>query len=275
MKSEDFDLLANLVRGKSGLVLTPDKSYLIESRLVPVTRKFGMKAIEDIVAAIRLRNDQAVARAVTEAMTTNETLFFRDTKPFEQFKRVVMPNLMKARGSRNSLRIWCAACSSGQEPYSLAMSLKELGAQVAGWKFEIVATDLSAEMIERGKLGIYSQFEVQRGLPIQMLMKYFKQADNDRWQISSELRSMVQFREFNLLEDFRSLGQFDVVFIRNVLIYFDPPTKAVVLNKVAQLMPEDGYLYLGGAETVLGVTDRFEAVSGERGLYKPSAKRLG
>lgn len=273
MKSEDFDLLANLVREKSGLVLTPDKSYLIESRLVPVARKFGVKAIEDLVAAIRLRNDQAVVRAVTEAMTTNETLFFRDTKPFEQFKRVVLPALMKARESKHSLRIWCAACSSGQEPYSLAMSLKEAGSQLAGWKFEIVATDLSAEMVERGKQGVYSQFEVQRGLPIQMLLKYFKQVEGDRWQISQELRLMVQFREFNLLADFRALGQFDVVFIRNVLIYFDPPTKAVVLNKVAQLMPEDGYLYLGGAETVLGVTDRFEPVTGERGLYKPAAKK--
>ena len=140
MKSEDFDLLSNLVREKSGLVLTSDKSYLIESRLVPVARKFGVKAIEDLVAAIRLRGDQAVIRAVTEAMTTNETLFFRDTKPFDQFKRVVLPALMKARDSRRSLRIWCAACSSGQEPYSLAMSLKEAGTLIAGWKFEIIAT---------------------------------------------------------------------------------------------------------------------------------------
>ena len=273
MKSEDFDLLSNLVREKSGLVLTSDKSYLIESRLVPVARKFGVKAIEDLVAAIRLRGDQAVIRAVTEAMTTNETLFFRDTKPFDQFKRVVLPALMKARDSRRSLRIWCAACSSGQEPYSLAMSLKEAGTLIAGWKFEIIATDLSGEMVERAKQGIYSQFEVQRGLPIQMLLKYFKQTEGDRWQISQELRSMVQFKEFNLLNDFRALGQFDVVFIRNVLIYFDPPTKAIVLNKVVQIMPEDGYLYLGGAETVLGVTDRFEPVAGERGLYTPSGKR--
>ena len=273
MRADDFDLLASLVREKSGLVLTPDKSYLVESRLVPVARKFGVKAIEDLVAAIRLRSDQAVVRAVTEAMTTNETLFFRDTKPFEQFKRVVLPALMKARESRRALRIWCAACSSGQEPYSLAMSLKEAGSLLAGWKIEIIATDLSAEMVERGKQAVYSQFEVQRGLPIQMLMKYFKQVEGDRWQISQDLRAMVQFREFNLLADFRSLGQFDVVFIRNVLIYFDPPTKAVVLNKVGTLMPEDGYLYLGGAETVLGVTDRFEPVAGERGLYKPAAKR--
>jgi chemotaxis protein methyltransferase CheR len=273
MRGDDFEFLSKFVRERSGLVLTADKTYLVESRLVPVARKFGAKGIEDLVVQLRGRPDQALVRAVTEAMTTNETLFFRDTKPFEQFTRVILPALTAARGAKRQLRIWCAACSSGQEPYSLAITLKEQAAKIAGWRTDIVATDLSTEMLERAKIGIYSQFEVQRGLPITMLVKYFKQIEGDRWQLNPDLRQMVQYQELNLLGDFRSLGQFDVVFIRNVLIYFDPPTKQVILERVVQMMPEDGYLFLGGAETVLGVTEKFEPVPNERGMYRPSQRR--
>lgn len=271
MKPDDFELLSRTVRDRSGLVLTADKSYLLESRLLPVARKFGLGDLDGIVAKLRSGPGQDLLRAVTEAMTTNETLFFRDTKPFDQLKRVVLPKLIEARGSKRSVRIWCAACSSGQEPYSIAMILEEEGAKLAGWRFEILATDLSGEMVERAKAGLFSQFEVQRGLPIQLLMKYFKQQE-DRWQISDRLRQMVTFRELNLLQDFRSLGQFDIVFCRNVLIYFDQPTKTVILERVHACLPEDGTLYLGGAETVLGITDKFEPVPGERGLYRPVVK---
>jgi chemotaxis protein methyltransferase CheR len=268
MKPDDFEFLARTVRERSGLQLTADKSYLLESRLMPVARRFGAKSLDEFVAAVRKQADQERLRAITDAMTTNETLFFRDTKPFEQFKRIVLPNLLQARASQRAVRIWCAASSSGQEPYSLAMTIKEEGAKLAGWRFEIIATDISQEMVDRARAGLYSQFEVQRGLPIQLLMKYFKQID-DRWQLDEAIRSMVQFRLFNLLEDPRALGHFDVVFCRNVLIYFDQPTKTQVLERIVKLLPADGVLYLGGAETVLGITDRFEPMPTERGLYRP------
>ena len=271
MKAEDFDFLCKVVRERSGLQLTRDKAYLLESRLLPVARRYGAKSLEEFIDSVRRQADQERLRIITEAMTTNETLFFRDTKPFEQLKRVVLPALLEARAAQRAIRIWCAASSSGQEPYSLAMTIKEEGPKLAGWRFEVLATDLSQEMVDRARAGTYSQFEVQRGLPIQLLMKYFRQID-ERWQIDDAIRSMVQYRVFNLLDDPRSLGTFDIVFCRNVLIYFDQPTKAQVLERIAKLMPRDGVLYLGGAETVLGITDRFEPMPNERGLYRPVQK---
>ncbi len=266
MRVEDFDMFSTLLKQRSGLVLTRDKAYLLESRLMPVARKWNMKGLEELAATVRTRKDEALLRDITEAMTTNESSFFRDQKPFDQFKQVVLPKLMEARAAKRSIRIWSAACSSGQEAYSLAMLLSEESAKMAGWRIEIVGTDISSEMVERSKSGIYTQFEVQRGLPIQMLVKHFKQ-QGDKWQISPQLRQMVSFREYNLLGDLSGLGQFDIVFCRNVLIYFDQPTKAKVLEAIARQMPKDGVLYLGGAETVLGITDRFKPVEGQRGLY--------
>lgn len=266
MNKSDFDFISSLLLQRSGLVLNDDKAYLLESRLGPVARKHGLGAIGDIVAQLRARPGSPLEKDVVEAMTTNESFFFRDQKPFDQFKDIVLPQLLQARAAQRSIRIWSAACSSGQEPYTLAMLLKEQAAKLQGWRIEIVATDLSTAILEKAKEGLYSQFEVQRGLPITMLVKYFTQA-GDRWQISPELRSMVSYRTFNLLDDPRSLGRFDVVFLRNVLIYFDQPTKTKVLERVAKLMPADGYLYLGGAETVLGITDKFQVLPGQRGLY--------
>jgi chemotaxis protein methyltransferase CheR len=271
MRIEDFEFLSRTVRERSGLQLTHDKSYLLESRLLPVARRFGAKTLDEFVGSVRRRLDHERLNAITEAMTTNETLFFRDAKPFEQFKRAVLPTLLEARAASRTIRIWCAASSSGQEPYSLAMLIKEEGARLAGWKFDMLATDISQEMVDRARAGAYSQFEVQRGLPIQLLMKYFRQID-DRWQIDDAIRAMVQYRVFNLLDDPRPLGTFDVVFCRNVLIYFDQPTKAQVLERIAKLLPRDGVLYLGGAETVLGITDRFEPMPNERGIYRPAQR---
>ncbi|WP_119301896.1 CheR family methyltransferase [Dongia deserti] len=266
MTVTDFEFICQILRERSGLVLTNDKAYLLESRLLPVARKWKLPTFDDLVRVIRTKMDEAVIRDVVEAMTTNESFFFRDTKPFDQFKQLVLPALMKSRAASRTIRIWSAACSSGQEPYSLAMILSEMAAQMNGWKIEIVGTDLSTEILARAKEGLYSQFEVQRGLPITMLVKYFAQI-GDRWQINAKLRSMVQYREFNLLHDPMQLGRFDVVFCRNVLIYFDQPTKTRVLNSVAKVMPEDGFLFLGGAETVLGITDKFQMVPGQRGVY--------
>lgn len=267
MKPEDFELFSVLVKQRSGLVLTPDKAYLLESRLVPVARKWNLKTIEEIAQAIRARRDEILLRDITEAMTTNETFFFRDQKPFDQFKNVVLPQLVKARSVKKHLRIWSAASSSGQEAYSLAMIFSEEAAKFQGWKIDIIGTDISAEMVERAKRGVYSQFEVQRGLPITMLVKYFAQIGTDKWQIKDNIRQMVQFREGNLLMDFGPIGVFDVIFCRNVLIYFDQTTKARVLEAMGAIMQTDGTLFLGGAETVLGITERFRPVDGERGLY--------
>jgi chemotaxis protein methyltransferase CheR len=266
MNRDDFDMICRLLRQRSGLVLSPDKAYLMESRLLPVARKWKLAGFEDLVKSIRTKPDEALVRDVVEAMTTNESFFFRDIKPFDQFKELVLPAMLKNRTGQRRLRIWSAACSSGQEPYSLAMILSEMASQLAGWTIEIVATDLSNEILTRAKEGVYSQFEVQRGLPVALLVKYFSQS-GDRWQISPKIRSMVDYREFNLLTDPTVLGRFDVVFCRNVLIYFDQETKAKVLERVANLMPEDGFLFLGGAETVLGLTERFKLINGQRGVY--------
>lgn len=271
MKAADFEFLARLLKEQSGLVVTPEKGYLLENRLQPVARKWGVETLDALVAAMRARADQKMVKDVVDAMTTNESLFFRDMKPFDNLRDILLPELMKTRAGSKRIRIWSAACSSGQEPYSIAMLLTELGAKVAGWRFEIVATDLSSEIVNRAKAGTYSQFEVQRGLPITMLVKYFAQ-DGDKWRISDKIRTMVQYREFNLLDHPRALGQFDVVFCRNVLIYFDQPTKAKVLAGIADQIAPDGGLYLGGAETVLGVTDRFEPIPGQRGVYRLSQK---
>lgn len=265
MRPEDFDYVAKMLKDRSGLIITRDKAYLLESRLTPVARKRGFKGLEDLVSSLRTAGEDLL-REVTEAMTTNESFFFRDIKPFDQFKAVVMPHMLANRSGKKTLRIWSAASSSGQEAYSLAMILKEEGPKFAGWKIEIVGTDISTEMLEKAKAGLYSQFEVQRGLPISYLVKYFKK-NNEMWQIDPAIRGMVQYREYNLLHDLKPLGQFDVVFCRNVLIYFDQPTKTRVLDNISRVMPDDGFLYLGGAETVLGISDKFKPVPDQRGIY--------
>ena len=269
MTVTDFEFICQILRERSGLVLTNDKAYLLESRLLPVARKWKLATFDDLVRVIRTKMDEAVVRDVVEAMTTNESFFFRDTKPFDQFKALVLPALLKSRAASRTIRIWSAACSSGQEPYSLAMILSESAAQLNGWKIEIVGTDLSTEILNRAKEGMYSQFEVQRGLPITMLVKNFAQI-GDRWQINAKIRGMVQYKEFNLLQDPMPLGRFDVVFCRNVLIYFDQETKIGVLNRIAKLLDPSGFLVLGAAETVVGLTEAFKPMPDRRGLYTPN-----
>lgn len=266
LRSDDFQFLANLLKQQSGLIVGEDKVYLLESRLTPLARKFNLNSIDDICTRLRTVGDPKLSEAVIESMTTNESSFFRDTKPFDQFKNVALPAVMEKNVTKKSLRVWSAASSSGQEAYSLAMILNEMTAKLAGWNIEIIGTDLSKEMVEKSQEGAYTQFEVQRGLPITMLVKYFKQ-DGDKWRISEDIKKMVKFRTFNLLHDLSPLGQFDIVFCRNVLIYFDAPTKGRVLEATTRLMPPHGILFLGGAETVLGVTDKFKPMEGERGMY--------
>ena len=271
MTPPDYEYLRKLLKDRSGLDLSADKQYLIESRLLPLSRKSGLASISELVQKMK-GGSADITTQVVEAMTTNETFFFRDKVPFDHFRDSIMPEILQARTSRKTLRIWCAAGSTGQEPYSLAMCLKEMGAALSGWRVEILATDLSQEVLEKSRAGIYSQFEVQRGLPIQMLVKYFKQT-GELWQINADIRAMVQHRQLNLLHDFSQLGVFDVIFCRNVLIYFDQDTKINIFSRLAKTTEPDGFLVLGAAETVVGLTDVFKPYPERRGLYRPSGAR--
>ncbi|WP_439924276.1 CheR family methyltransferase [Nitrobacter sp. JJSN] len=264
----DFEYLRKFLKDRSGLDLAVDKQYLVESRLIPLARKAGLSGIGDLVQRMK-SGAEALIVDVVEAMTTNETFFFRDKTPFDHLRETMIPALLQARAARRSLRIWCAAGSTGQEPYSIAMCLKECGPAVAGWRTEIIATDLSNEVLEKSKAGLYSQFEVQRGLPIQLLIKYFKQV-GELWQINADIRAMVQHRQLNLLQDFSHLGTFDIIFCRNVLIYFDQETKVSIFLRLAKRMETDGFLALGAAETVVGLTDAFKPHPDKRGLYRPN-----
>ncbi|MGC1467212.1 MAG: protein-glutamate O-methyltransferase CheR [Pseudolabrys sp.] len=272
MTPQDFDYLRALLKERSGLVLSADKQYLAESRLLPLARRNDLANLGDLVTRLRGKGVEALTVAVVEAMTTNESFFFRDKLPFDHFRNVILPELIAQHYRRHRIRIWCTAAATGQEPYSLAMILRDMADKLAGWRVDILATDIASEILEKAKTGIYSQFEVQRGLPIQDLVKSFTQV-GDHWQIKPELRQMVTFRQLNLLHDFSHLGFFDVVFCRNVLIYFDQPTKADVLKRMAHVIEPTGYLVLGAAETVVGLTDAFKPHSQHRGLYVPQAAR--
>ena len=265
-----FDTLANLLKTKSGLVIGMDKLYLLETRLGSIVKRENLPDMNVLAERLRRPGSDALARDVVEAMTTNESFFFRDDKPFAHFRTQALPRMVASRPPGSTLRVWSAASSSGQEAYSLAMIVAESTALLGGRKVEIIGTDIARDQLARAREGVYSQFEVQRGLPVQMLMRYFRKEDPN-WRIAETIRAMAQFREFNLLSDLRSLGRFDIVFCRNVLIYFDQPTKSRVLEAIAGLMPPDGLLYLGGAETVLGITTRFAPMPNERGVYGVTA----
>ena len=268
----DYEFLRKLLKERSGLDLSSDKQYLVESRLIPLARRVGLSGISELVQRIKSGADPLTSEVV-EAMTTNETFFFRDKIPFDHLRQTVLPELVQARANRRSLRIWCAASSTGQEPYSIAMCVKEF-AGLAGWRVEIVATDLSQAVLEKSKAGIFSQFEVQRGLPIQMLVKHFAQI-GEMWQLNADIRAMVQHRQLNLLQDFSCLGIFDVIFCRNVLIYFDQDAKARIFDRLAKMLEPDGVLALGAAESVVGISDVFKPYLDRRGLYYPNPARTG
>ncbi|HEY0850478.1 MAG TPA: protein-glutamate O-methyltransferase CheR [Bradyrhizobium sp.] len=264
MTPSDYEYLRRLLKERSGLDLSADKQYLVESRLMPLARKEGLPGIAELVQKMK-GSAEALVVEVVEAMTTNETFFFRDKIPFDHLKEVVLPALIRARAARRAIRIWCAASSTGQEPYSIAMILKETPG-LSGWRTEIVATDLSQAVLEKSKAGVFSQFEVQRGLPIQMLVKYFKQ-NGDIWQLNPDIRAMVQHRQLNLLHDCSHLGTFDVIFCRNVMIYFDQDTKAAIFERMSRMIESDGVLVLGAAESVVGITDTFKPYPDRRGMY--------
>ena len=261
-----FNLFAELLRSRAGIVLSREKSYILESRLAPVARRSGLGSIDELAAALVSGIGESLANDVLEAMLNNETFFFRDNLPFELLKKVVLPTLRTMRTTTRTIRIWSAAASTGQEPYSIAMMLAGDEAAWAGWNIEIVATDLSRRALMRAEAGLYTQFEVQRGLPIQQLIRHFEQ-EGDQWRISPALRSRVRFRQVNLCQNFAHLGRFDVVLCRNVLMYLDPATKSDILARMRRMMPDDGYLLLGAAETVLGLSVDFRPDWVNRGLY--------
>jgi len=267
----DYEFLRKLLKERSGLDLSADKQYLVESRLIPLARKAGLAGIADLVQRMK-SGAEGLTWEVVEAMTTNETFFFRDKIPFDHLRDTILPALLQQRANRRTIRIWSAASSTGQEPYSIAMCLKEKAQMLSGWRVEIVATDLSQEVLEKSKAGIYSQFEVQRGLPIQLLVKYFTQT-GELWQLNADIRGMVQHRQLNLLQDFSHLGRFDVIFCRNVLIYFDQEAKANIFERLAKVLEPDGTLMLGAAESVVGITDAFRPCPEKRGLYQPNPAR--
>ena len=266
MRLVDFDIYKDLLKEKSGLMVTQDKAYLLESRLTPVAAKWDFFSLEMMTAHLRGVPETALINDIVEAMTTNETSFFRDMRPFDTFRDVVMPYLLQSRIHERKFRIWCAAASSGQEPYSLAMLLKSQKSQFARWNIEMLATDISNDILETARRGLYSQFEVQRGLPVQFLLEHFKQVE-DRWQLSDDIKGMVQYKQFNLLDSMAGFGQLDVIFCRNVLIYFDETDKADIFSRLAKQLKPDGFLFLGGSETVLGITDAFAPVPDLRGVY--------
>ncbi|HEV7267100.1 MAG TPA: protein-glutamate O-methyltransferase CheR [Falsiroseomonas sp.] len=266
-----FAEVASLVRRRAGIVLTEDKGYLLETRLGPVLTRFKLASLGVLAERLRSLPGEALERAVVEALTTHESSFFRDGRPFEHL-RGVLPKLMARKSAGERLRIWSAASSTGQEAYSVAMLANEVLGGVAAQRLEILGTDISGEVVARAREGTFSQFEVQRGLPIRALMTSFVQ-EGPRWRIRPELRAMVRFEERNLLTDCGALGRFEVIFCRNVLIYFDAPTKTRVLEMLARQLAPDGMLYLGAAETVIGLTDRLVPVPGERGVYGLAARR--
>ena len=255
----DFQFVSTMVRQRSAIVLSPGKEYLVESRLLPLAREAGVAGVAELVAVLRRQPTGPLTSQVVEAMTTNETSFFRDIHPFTALSTVVLPELMRRRTAGRTLSIWCAAASSGQEPYSIAMLLADAFAGAPGWSARLLATDISAQMLERTRQGVYSQLEVNRGLPAPQLVKHFRR-EGSGWQVDPRLRAMVDTRVMNLDAPWPVMPAMDVIFLRNVLIYFDVPTKRRILARCREVLRPDGYLFLGGAETTLNIDDTFERV---------------
>lgn len=269
---EEFDFVRDLVRKRSAIVIETGKEYLVESRLDGLARKEGLSTASSLISKLKLDPQGLLSIRAVEAMTTNETSFFRDIHPFDALKQQVIPLLMEARKGERRLEFWSAASSTGQEAYSLAMLLRENFPSLSAWTIHILATDISTEMVEKTKAGQFSQLEVSRGLPATMLVKYFARSGAN-WVIREDLRKMIDGREFNLIKPWPLLPKFDIVFLRNVLIYFDPPTQRDILMKMAGAIRPDGYLVLGSSESTYDVGDAFErATFGRSTFYKKKSK---
>jgi chemotaxis protein methyltransferase CheR len=268
MRPEDVETIRAMVHARSGVVIDPEKTYQIETGLAPVARRAGFASLPDLVQAIRAQRDERLLWAATEALTSSETSFFRDRVPFRVFREEILPTLIADRGDK-PIRVWCAAAGTGQEPYSLAMILDDEQAKLADARVELFASDISERSLERAQRGLYTQFEVQRGLPIRLLVRHFEKVE-EQWSLSPCIRQMVRWRRINLLADLRPLGRFDVIFCRNVIASFDEPTRRRVLDQLANALPADGWLVLGADETLGGASERLRPVAGRRGIYAPS-----
>jgi len=274
--ARDFDYIAGLLRRRTAIVLEPGKEYLVESRLLPVARDAGADSVSDLVALLQCQPETELHEVVVDAMTTNETSWFRDRYPYDALATRVLPELLSTRARERRIAIWSAGCSSGQEPYSIAMSLHEQLATRPDWQASVLATDISQEMLARARAGRYGQLEINRGLPAAMLVAHFER-EGMEWSVRPHVRRLVDFASVNLAEPLPAVfPRFDVVFLRNVLIYFDPVTKREVLRRVRSVLRPDGYLFLGGAETTLHLDDEFELVQLDRATcYRLRAERPG
>jgi chemotaxis protein methyltransferase CheR len=259
MTDQDFDFIRQLLQRRSAIVLEAGKQYLVESRLTPLVRQLNLGSIGELVNQLRARPANGLQAQVVEALATSETSFFRDHHPFEALRKVVLPDLVRRRGGERRLHLWCAACASGQEPYSLALLLREHFPELAGWQVALLASDFSREILARARAGRYNQIEVNRGLPAALLVKYFRQHGTD-WQLEADVRNRVDFQEINLAGPWPPLPRMDLILIRNVMIYFDTETKKAILGRLARLLRPDGYLLLGGAETTLNLSDAYRRV---------------
>ncbi len=257
MTDLDFDYIRKLLKDRCGIALEPGKEYLVETRLTPVVRQLNLGSISDLVTELRIDTKDAVLGQVVEAMVTTETSFFRDHNPFETLRRKILPDLIKRRGEERALNIWCAACSTGQEPYSLAILIREHFPQLADWRITILASDLSREVLARAEQGIYNQTEANRGMPASLLVKYFDQQGTS-WQLRPAIRGMVKFQEINLAQAWPFIPRMDLIMLRNVMIYFDVEVKKSILTRVSRLLRLDGYLLLGGSETTINLVDCFK-----------------
>jgi chemotaxis protein methyltransferase CheR len=264
----DFDFICGLVRAKSGIVLESGKEYLVEARLTALVRQQQIDSIASLVTRLKNNSLDPLVQLAVEAMTTNETSFFRDHHPFEALKKTVLPALLAARAATRSLSIWCGASSTGQEPYSIGMILRETIPRIEEWKITFIATDISKEMIARSRAGKYNQIEVNRGLPATLMVKYFEK-QGVSWQIKPSLQKMIEFREMNLTREWPALPAMDLIFMRNVLIYFDTDAKREILRQTRGVLKADGYLFLGCAETTMSIDDGFERSQIEKsGCYR-------
>ena len=268
MRPDEIEIIRRIVQARSGMVINPDKTYRIETCLSPVARREGFADISEMVRGIQAKRDNALMWAVTEALANTETSFFRDRAPFQQFREDILPELAMARGDK-PIRIWSAAAATGQEPYSLAMIVDDEASKYPGMKIELFGSDLSERCLEKAQSGLYTQFEVQRGLPIRLLVRHFEKND-ETWSLNPHIRQSVRWRRVNLLADLTGLGQFDVIFCRNVVSGFDREVGRRVLDQLSAALPEDGRLILGIDETGSDFTDALRPVSGRRGVYAPN-----
>ena len=269
----EFDYLRKLMAEHTAIVLDAGKEYIAESRLAQLVAQEGFDSLRELIHELRNNSFDALHRKVVNAMTNNETWFFRDLLPFQALRTAVLPALIQARAAEQRLSIWCAACSSGQEPYSIAMLLRENFPELRNWTVRLLATDISTSVLERAQRGHYSQLEINRGLPANLLARYFTREGLD-WVIADELRRSVEFSIFNLAEPWKEFPICDVVFVRNVLIYFDVPNKKAILGRMRRSLRPDGYLFLGGAETTFNLDERFERVQYETtAYYQPTGLR--